>query len=478
MDKRRSLLSAVIPIDGIRTPTPETATGSKLRSGQLVFSAGVSKQALLWQVIFVVVLSLGAAWMLRNAFDNLQSRGVAAGFGFLWAETSLPLSETVPIPVFKDGATTALLGFIVLAAITAVSVRRMMASDTPSIPRSLGGVPSVVLLGILAVLLYIHRFDIEFITYTAPGIYGVALLTALMNTVKAAVVAIALCLIVGLVAGLCRLSANWLLSRLALVYIELMRNVPLLLLVFFWYFGVLRTLPNVRNSIALADLIFLSNRGVVLAQPVPASGTGAWLYLGILIAAGSTLYWRWRLAFSTASVRVALVGLLVAAVSFVGWRFGPPALLIRPKLQGFNFVGGITLTPEYAGLLIALVLYNGAFIAEIVRSAIQSVARGQAEAALSLGLNRGQVIRLVILPQARRVAIPPALSTCLGLIKDTSLGVAIGYPELVAVSGTILEVSGQVLEIILLIVVFYMVLTLSFSALVNWYNARIRVPGT
>ena len=418
--------------------------------------------------------------MLDNALDHLRARHVTYGFAFLRAESSVPVSETMPLPVPDPAAMRGGMGLLVAAAgLLLVSRAGSWFGSSWRPPRSVSRL--AIALVVLAPVVGWVSGNVVFATYQPPSSYALALATALANTVKVAAAAIVLSLVLGLIVGLSRLSRNPLLSRIALAYVELMRNVPLLLHVFFWYFGVFQALPAVRGSLHLGDLLFVNNRGLILAEPTPSPASPAWLAIVALAGLATAALLRAARARRVRTGRSVPVALpffgIVAAGCVLGSLAGAPLHLDRPQLRGFNFVGGLSLTPEYGALLVALALYHAAFVAEILRSAIVAVHRAQTEAGLSLGLSPRQVLWLVVLPQAQRIAIPALLATSLGLIKDTSLGVTIGYPELVEVSGTVLEASGQVLEVIAIVVGFYMLLTLSFSALVNRYHARLRLPG-
>jgi general L-amino acid transport system permease protein len=435
-------------------------------------------RATLYQAVFLLASIGFAGWLFGNAMDHLQAHRVSHGFGFLWSESSVPVSETVPLP---DAPALRTGGALFALAVIVALMRPAGALVSPfrRTPRWIFSLAASALL--LAAFGAWFGGGVNFVSYRPPAPYGLALATALVNTLKVAAVAVVLSLLLGLLIGLCRLSPNLLLSRIALAYVELMRNLPLLLHVFFWYFGILQTLPGVRGSLRLGDLVFLNNRGMIVAEPTTAPASAIWLLLLVIAAAAIAVLVRVagvrRRAGRSAPLAVPVLAVL-AFTCVLGSIAGAPLHLDRPQLRGFNFVGGLSLTPEFAALLIALTLYHAAFVAEIVRSAIGSVHAAQTEAELSLGLSRGRVLWLIVLPQAQRVAIPALISSSLGLIKDTSLGVTIGYPELVEVSGTVLEVSGQVFEVIVLVVGFYMTITLSFSALVNWYHAKLRLPGS
>jgi general L-amino acid transport system permease protein len=319
------------------------------------------------------------------------------------------------------------------------------------------------------------------IPYSESDSYGRVFLVGLLNTLLVAGLGIVFATLLGFLVGIARLSPNWVVARLAGGYVELLRNLPLLFQILFWYLAVLGTLPGPRQSISLLDEVFLSNRGIVIPRPVFGPGSGIVL-AAFLVAVAAVLalrIWAKRrqqatgqpfpLAWAGAGL---LVGLPLAAMAATGF----PIDFERPLLRGFNFVGGIRIIPEFAALLIALATYTAAFIAEIVRAGILAVPRGQTEAAYSLGLRRVPTLRLVVVPQAMRVIIPPLTSQYLNLTKNSSLGVGIGYPDLFAVfAGTALNQTGQAIEIIAITMAVYLLISLLTSLLMNWYNARVRL---
>ncbi len=319
------------------------------------------------------------------------------------------------------------------------------------------------------------------IEYHEAHTYGRVFLVGLLNTLLVSGLGIVFATILGFVIGVARLSPNWLVARLAGGYVELIRNLPLLFQILFWYLAVLSTLPGPRQSLSLFGWIFLSNRGVVMPLPVPGEDflyVAAAFALGVIGTIVLTVWSRRRQArtgqpFALLWPSVALIVGLPLASFF--WA-GSPLTFDQPRLQGFNFAGGLRLTPEFVALLISLVTYTAAFIAEIVRAGILAVPRGQTEAAAALGLRRGQILRLIVLPQAMRVITPPLTNQYLNLTKNSTLAVAIGYPDLVAVfAGTTLNQTGQAIEIIAITMAVYLAISLLTSLLMNWYNARIRL---
>ncbi len=317
------------------------------------------------------------------------------------------------------------------------------------------------------------------IAYSEADSYARVFVVGLLNTLLVAGIGTVLATILGFFVGIGRLSPNWLLARLCGGYVELIRNLPLLFQILFWYLAVLGSLPAPRQSISLLGGIFLNNRGIIVPAPVAGEGArlvAAALALGVLAAIALTPWARRRqersgrrfplLACGTALI----VGLPLVALVATGF----PIAFEQPELRGFNFVGGIRLIPEFLALLIALTTYTAAFIAEIVRAGVLAVPRGQSEAALALGLRRGLLLRLVVLPQALRVIVPPLTNQYLNLTKNSSLAVAIGYPDLFAVfAGTTLNQTGQAMEIIAITMAVYLAISLLTSAFMNWYNLRV-----
>jgi general L-amino acid transport system permease protein len=366
---------------------------------------------LVWQVLILGTVAAVVWFLVVNTNRNLAARNIATGFDFLFRPASIPIGET-PIP------------------------------------------------------------------YTASvSTYGRALEIGILNTLKVSVVGIVLATVLGTAVGIGRLSPNWLLARITYVYVEFVRDIPLLLQLFFWY-GVLQALPAPRQAFRPFTGVFLSNRGIKL----PALEWGPaqnWALLAFV--AGCWCTWGWS---SFADQRQAAtgrrprtwpvaVGLLIVLPVLVWTAFGAPAAFDVPTLRGFNFQGGLTVTPEYGALLIGLVVYTATYIAEIVRSGILAVPLGQWEAGGALGLHRGMVLRQIVMPQALRVIVPPLASQYLNLVKNSSLAVAIGFQDIVSIANTTLTQTGQAIEAIAIIMAVYLCFSLSISAFMNWYNARI-----
>lgn len=368
---------------------------------------------ILSQVAFVVLVAVGAGVLYSNMMHGLRSRGLGGSFGFLELEAGFDVGEGI--------------------------------------------------------------------AYDASDSYARAFLVGVINTLRVTVVGIILATILGVVMGVARLSTNWLVNKIASVYIELIRNTPLLVQLFVWYFAIILKLPKVKESIALPGSIFISNRGAALPGPVPTASFRSWLYCLIAATAVAVVLWIVRARGQQRTGRPAFnllwIGVAFVALAIFGWFVVPevPLVLDKPSLQGWNYQGGLTLTPEFVGMLLGLVVYTGAFIAEVVRAGIQAVSRGQIEAARAVGLTEGQTLRLVIFPQALRVIVPPLTSQYLNLAKNSSLAIAIGFPDLFSVAGTIFNQTGQAVQVIVLIMVSYLSMSLFTSLLMNLYNRRVQL---
>jgi general L-amino acid transport system permease protein len=372
-------------------------------------------RSILYQSGVIGGVVLLGAYLVSNTLANLESRNIATGFGFLWREAGFGVSESP-------------------------------------------------------------------IEYSPADNYARVLLVGLLNTLKVSIIGIVLATVIGTIAGIARLSRNWLVARFATVYVESLRNIPVLLQLFFWYALISEALPAPRSALNPLPGVFLSGRGLKFPEPVWQT-THLLMLLALLAgigAAWSISQWasvrRERTGQLFPSIQVG-VGLIVGLPLLTWVLGGAPTAMDIPVLRGFNFEGGLTVTPEFAALLVGLVLYTGAFIAEIVRGGILAVSHGQTEAALALGLSRGQVLRLIILPQALRVIIPPLTSQYLNLTKNSSLAVAIGYPDLVSTANTAINQTGQAVEGIAVIMAVYLTISLSISAFMNWYNRWIALKG-
>lgn len=367
-------------------------------------------RAVVYQFVALVVVALVAWFLVSNTLHNLSVRNIATGFGFLDREAGFAIGETP-------------------------------------------------------------------IAYSPSDTYGRAILVGVLNTLRVAVIGIVLATLLGTLIGIGRLSKNWLVARLTSIYVEVMRNVPLLLQLFFWYALITENMPGPRQAHNPLPGVFISNRGV----RVPSLEGNAldWMLGGLALAIVAIIVLgHWGRKRQEATGRIFPLGraaiALLIGLPIVGWlASGASLALDMPALKGFNFQGGLNMSPEFAALLAGLVIYTSAFVAEVVRSGIQAVNQGQWEAAGSLGLRRAQVLRLVVLPQALRVIIPPMTSQYLSLTKNSSLAVAIGYPDIVSVVNTTLNQTGQAIEGILIIMGAYLTVSLTISIFMNWYNKRI-----
>ncbi len=317
--------------------------------------------------------------------------------------------------------------------------------------------------------------------YDAARPFGYAFLIGILHTLKVSVVGVVLATLLGTVTALARLSTNWLVNKIASVYIEIIRNIPLAVQLFFWYFAVFQQLPSVQESFELPGPIFFSQRGLYMVWASPTATFGFWMVFviaGVVLAV--VLYrvltsYQLRTGRTTYPIATALIVLI--ALPVVGWFLAGANPLSKtvPVLGKFNFSGGLNLTPEFTALLVGLVIYTGAFIAEVVRAGILAVSRGQFEAARAVGLSPMLVLRLVVLPQALRVIIPPLISQYLNLTKNSSLAILIGYPDLFFVGRTTINQAGRAVPVFILVMVSYLLMSLTTSAIMNVYNRRIQL---
>lgn len=418
--------------------------------------------------------------IFRNTLANLRQRGIASGFDFLGNEAGFRIGETMSVPDPTSGGLPQLLLALIFGLIVVRALRELAGRHGRAVGDDLQVALAMLVLLVVVPggVLYAGLGDLRLWTYDESASYGFALLTGLANTLKLAALGIVLATLVGFTIGIARLSSNWLIARLAAAYVETIRNMPLLVQIFFWYFAVIRTLPGVRQSWRPWDAIVLNNRGVYLPAPV-AQEAFPWFVMAVVGALAAS--WLWSRYARTRRNRdgrqLPVLGpalaLLILLPALVWLAAGAPFGWSHPELSGFNFTGGLRLTPEYAAMLLALVLYIGAYIAEIVRSGLQAVDSGQRDAAHALGLTSGQTMRLIVIPLALRVIIPPLTSQYLNLTKQTSLGVAIGYPELVSVGNTTINQSGQAIEVIAIMMSVYLTISLLISLFMNWYNRRV-----
>lgn len=326
-------------------------------------------------------------------------------------------------------------------------------------------------------------FDInqKLIPFSSTGgsTYGDAFLVGLLNTLIVAAFGIVFATVLGFVIGIARLSKNWIIAKLSMVYVEVVRNTPLLLQLLFWYNAVLKPLPDPRNSVSMFGAVFLNNRGVVMPNPVTGPHFD-WTWFATLAAIaiwiGLSWYARRQQAATGKRIPANLIGfglfILLPLIAF--YAAGSPLSFEYPKQSRFNLTGGMQIYPEFVALLLGLTIYTAAFIAENVRAGILAVSKGQSEAAHALGLSNGQTLRLIVVPQAMRVIIPPLTSQYLNLTKNSSLAVAIGYPDLVQVfTGTVLNQTGQAVEVIAITMLVYLSISLTTSLFMNIYNSRM-----
>ena len=327
-------------------------------------------------------------------------------------------------------------------------------------------------------------FDIsEGIPYDPSDSYLKAFWVGILNTLRVSITGIVCATLIGLLFGIARLSSNWLIRTIATAYVECFRNIPLLLQILFWYTAVVAQFPKVRESIIFFEGVVINNRGIYLPSPEPTSGLKIWLWFlaaGLLLAV--ILYivrWRQLQQLDRPGFRAkwALPAFLIVALC--GWFLTPgsPFTLDLPVLQGFNYRGRLRFTPEFFAILTGLSIYTSAFIAEVVRSGIQSVVKGQREAARAVGLKEGETLRLVVLPQAIPIIVPPLTSQYLNLAKNSSLGVAIGFPDLFSIGNTTLTQTGQAIVVFAMVMACYLIMSLTTSAAMNWYNRRITRIG-
>jgi len=325
------------------------------------------------------------------------------------------------------------------------------------------------------------EIDDSLVPYSAASTYGSAFLVGLLNTLFVSAVGIILATILGIGVGVARLSPNWLLSRLAAGYVELMRNTPLLLQLVIIFFLVFLQLPPVAESVAIANVAYLNQRGLYVPGANATDGFAIWI--GFWVAAVAALVItrivaRRREDEGRPVRRLRTMGVLVAvALPVIGWfaAGGSPLSFDLPVLGPFNFSGGVEFSTGFAALLTGLVIYTAAFIGEVVRGGIQAVRRGQLEAARALGLSEGQVLGLVIFPQALRIIVPPLTSQYLNLTKNSSLAIAVGYSDLFKIGQTMSNQTGQPVPVIVMVMGTYLVISLATSLLMNLYNRRVQV---
>ena len=389
----------------------EISAGHSTQTTSIAWWRDERKRAIIWQLLVVAALAAVLAFIVINMITNLQRLGVPLGFDFLSAPAGFAISFSV-IPTDLESH----IGRLIFAGI--------------------------------------------------------------LNTLVASAISIVLSTVLGFLIGVMRLSKNYLISRLAAVYIEVVRNVPVLVHLLFWYVAIVKLFPNVRQSINMGDTVFLSNRGIYAPRPVAQDDFWAFV-IALLVGIGiAVLLKRWATKrqaetgqlFPAVSVGIAIV---VALPLLVALALGSPVTWEVPELKGFNFQGGMVIQPELTTLVVGLSVCTAAYIAEIVRGGIIAVSHGQTEASYALGLKSSWTLRLVVVPQALRVIVPPLTSQYLHIAKNTTLAGAVGYPDIFSIVGTSLNQTGRAVENIAILMVFFLTLSLLISLVMNWYNKRI-----
>lgn len=371
------------------------------------------KRAIFYQGFTFLMVGLLAWYLVNNTLVNLEKQSISSGFGFLDQEAAFEIGEST-------------------------------------------------------------------IQYSAADSYGRALLVGALNTLKVSFIGMVLCLIIGILVGVAKLSSNWLVQKLATIYIEVMQNIPILLQLFFWYALFYESFPSPQQALNPIAGLFFCNRGVAIGVPAahPAHAYMlAALGFGLILSFGIKR-WAKKRKFDTGRDFPVLWSFLLLSLGLpiITWILaGAPTQMNVPELRGFNFQGGIMLSPEFIALLLGLVIYTSAFVAEAVRAGIQAVTRGQTEAAMSIGLKSGHILNLVILPQALRVIIPPLTSQMLNLTKNSSLAIAIGFPDFVSVANTTINQTGQSIEGVAMIMGCYLIFSISTSLFMNWYNKKSKL---
>ena len=380
---------------------------------KIPFLRDPAKLAILYQCLTVLGVGLLSYYLIHNTLANLERQSISTGFGFFEKEAAFEIGE-------------------------------------------------------------------KLISYSAADSYSRALFVGFLNTLIVAFIGVVLTIIFGTILGIARLSTNWLLAKLSAIYIEVFQDIPILLQLFFWYSFFYEMLPGPRQALNPLPGLFLCNRGLIFGVP---QSHAAYLYALIAVAIACLLIFfirKWAAKRQAATGRIfpivkVSLALFLGSPLTIWWLAGAPTAMNVPQLIGFNFKGGLSISPEFTALLLGLILYTSAFVAEVVRAGIQSVGKGQKEAAMSIGLKPAHVLNLVILPQALRVIVPPLTSQMLNLTKNSSLAVAIGYPDFVSVTGTTINQTGQAIEGVALIMMVYLAFSLSTSAIMNWYNKKIAI---
>lgn len=381
------------------------------KSGHISFWYDPDKRAIIYQIGAALLFAFVAWYLISNTMINLERQSIATGFGFLDNEAAFEIGESL-------------------------------------------------------------------IEYSAADRYAKALWVGFLNTLLVSFIGITLTVILGTFLGIARLSKNWLINKCAAGYIELFQDIPILLQLFFWYAFFYEMLPSPRAALNPFTGLFLCNRGLIFGIP-QTHPVHKYMAIAVILAVIVIFFvrqWAKKRQDNTGKAFPVFPTFIILLIGFpfVCWLIGgAPTGMSIPELKGFNFQGGLTISPEFAALLLGLVLYTAAFVAEVVRAGIQSVAKGQTEAAMAIGLKPGNLLNLIILPQALRVIIPPLTSQMLNLTKNSSLAVAIGYPDFVSVAGTAINQTGQAIEGVMLIMIVYLIFSLSTSAFMNWYNKKM-----
>ncbi|WP_018239599.1 amino acid ABC transporter permease [Ensifer sp. BR816] len=368
-------------------------------------------RGIFYQAVTVILLAVLIYWIADNTIENLKRANIASGYGFLNSRAGFDVGQSL-------------------------------------------------------------------ISFTSDSTYGRALVVGFVNTLLVAVTGIITATVIGFIVGIGRLSHNWIIAKLSLAYVEVFRNIPPLLVIFFWYSGVLAILPQAREALALPFNMYVSNRGLAFPRPIPGEGS-LYTLLALLIAVAATFFvarYARQKQMATGQrfpVLWTALGLIIGLPLLTFLATGAPLTFDVPVAGKFNLTGGSVVGPEFMSLFLALSFYTAAFIAEIVRAGIRGVSKGQSEAAHALGIRPRLTTRLVIVPQAMRIIIPPLTSQYLNLTKNSSLAVAVGYADLVAVGGTILNQTGQSIEVVSIWIIVYLSLSLATSLFMNWYNARM-----
>ncbi|NIY74471.1 amino acid ABC transporter permease [Thalassospira sp. HF15] len=390
---------------------PQNAPGDVRSKGLVDYLNDENVRAVLYQIIAIGLIVLAGWYLVSNTLYNLEQQNISTGYGFLDLEASFEISETM-------------------------------------------------------------------IDYSAQSSYATALMVGLLNTVKVSLLGIILCTIIGTIFGVARLSSNWIVRKLATVYVETFRNIPVLLQLFFWYALIPGAFPHPRDALEPIPGVLLTSRGMYMPVPEPDNAYTLMAIAAVIACVAIYFIKKWAKKRQDATGQpfpmfLAGLGIFVGLVLLAYLAGGAPTDMSMPALKGFNIQGGYNISPEFMAVLIGLTVYTSTYVAEVVRSGIQAVPNGQWEAADSLGIRRSVALRKVILPQSMRVAIPPLTNQYLNLTKNSSLAVAVGYPDLVSVSNTTMNQTGQAIEAISIFMSIYLGLSLLTSLFMNWFNKKM-----